>query len=349
MILRRTRSRRQTSVARRLQAAPAPAFMPAAGIVRRLPRLIAIQRQGALLRPSPLSELVEGEVCSLNLMNGCPLQCPLCYARVYPNYPGDNVVYWYPGTAERLHNELAQRSRMPRAVHLCSSTDPFPPYLEIQREVADVIEVLAKFNVEAWFQSRGNIRPFLMDALEKYRERVRVTVALNTVDNRLRRTLEPLAAPPAQRLRQLRRLRDCGVAVQASIDPLIPTVTDSRTNLEPLLDQLAEAGVAHVSAAYLFLRRGMDEILECEFGPLDLADQILDAYRNGPVLAMGGIAPARHLPRIYRQRGYALLAALASKRGITISVCGLTNPDFRPARPPPALRREPTYRQLELL
>src|SRR5262249_55685341 len=170
------RSRRQTSVARRLQAAPAPAFVTATDIVHHLPRLIAVQRQGALLRPSPLSELIDGEVCSLNLMSGCPLQCPLCYARVYPNYPGDNVVYWYPGTAELLHHELTPRSRMPRAVHLCPSTEPFPPYLEVHREVADVIEVLAKFKVGVWLQTRGYIRPFLVDALEKYRERVRITL-----------------------------------------------------------------------------------------------------------------------------------------------------------------------------
>jgi hypothetical protein len=221
--------------------------------------------------------------------------------------------------------------------------------LAVQQEVGRVLEVLAEFKVGAWFQTRGYIRPFLVETLAKHRTRVRVTFAVNTTDNRLRRVLEPLAAPTAQRLRQLRYLRDCGVATQVSIEPLIPLLTDTRGNLEPLLDQLADAGVVHISAAYLFLRRGMDEILESELGPLGFGDALRDAYCHGPVLAMGGIAPARHLPRGYRERGYALLASLASRRGITTSVCGLTNPDFKAPRTQPALRKAPVDRQLELL
>ena len=349
MILKRPRTKRQRSVARKHAPKSVPTLIAPITNNHRLPRLISVERRGGLLRPSPLSELVDSEVCSLNLMTGCPLQSPLCYARVYPNYPGDDVVYWYEGTAERLHHELSQRSRMPHAVHVCPSTDPFPPYLAVQQEVGRVLEVLAEFKVGAWFQTRGYIRPFLVETLAKHRTRVRVTFAVNTTDNRLRRVLEPLAAPTAQRLRQLRYLRDCGVATQVSIEPLIPLLTDTRGNLEPLLDQLADAGVVHISAAYLFLRRGMDEILESELGPLGFGDALRDAYCHGPVLAMGGIAPARHLPRGYRERGYALLASLASRRGITTSVCGLTNPDFKAPRTQPALRKAPVDRQLELL
>lgn len=349
MIWKRTESRRQLSVARKYVSEPAPT--PAQWMLssRSLPRLITVQRSGGLLRPSPLAELVNSEVCGLNLMTGCPLQCPLCYSRVYPNYPGDNVVYFYEGAAKRLETELRHRSRMPRAVHLCPSTDPCPPHLPVQQEVARILDVLAGFHIEAWLQTRGHIRPFVMDALAKHSRFVRLTLALNTVNSQLRRVLEPLAAPPVQRLRQFHRLRDRGIATQVFIEPLIPKLTDARSNLEPLLDQLAEAGVVHVSAAYLFLRRGMREILESELGGLGLADGILNAYRNGPVLAMGGIAPAQHLPRSYRQRGYALLAALASQRGINMSVCGLTNPDFSPPRTAQGQRKAPTERQLELL
>jgi hypothetical protein len=139
------------------------------------------------------------------------------------------------------------------------------------------------------------------------------------------------------------------VTTQVAIEPLMPGLTDTRTNLEPLLDELARAGVTHVSAGYMFLRHGMREILQRELKPHGCAQPILDAYQGGPVMAMGSLAPAQHLPRHYRQSGYALLMSLASQRNITVSVSSLTNPDFKAPRLSGNPRKQPQFRQLELL
>jgi DNA repair photolyase len=311
--------------------------------------LIPLIRRGTVLRPSALSDELDGDVFTLNLMVGCPLLCTFYQARAFPNYPGDDVVYFYEQTAERLRRELTARKRLPRAVHLCPITDPFPPYLAIQEEVCRVIEVLAEFHIEAWLMTRGYIRPLAVETLVKRRSLVRSGIAITTADNRLRRILEPFAAPPAMRLKLLKKLREFGVATQVALDPLMPGLTDTRANLEPLLDELARAGVTHVTAGYMFLRRGMREILERELKPYGWAQPLLRAYEGGPVMPMGALAPAQHLPRHYRQGGYALLMALAAQRNITVSVSGLTNPDFKRPRPVSAPRKTPQFRQLELL
>ena len=67
----------------------------------------------------------------------------------------------------------------------------------------------------------------------------------------------------------------------------------------------------------------------------------MESYAGGPVLPMGMIAPAQHLPRRERQRGYALLMALAANRGIAVSVSALSNPDFATG----AARRHPIVKQ----
>ncbi len=69
---------------------------------------------------------------------------------------------------------------------------------------------------------------------------------------------------------------------------------------------------------------------------------VRDAFAGGPLLTAAGLGAARFLPRPRRQRGYGLLMSLASTYGITVSVCGLTNPDFGAPRPPvaPAKRRD---------
>jgi DNA repair photolyase len=112
-----------------------------------------------------------------------------------------------------------------------------------------------------------------------------------------------------------------------AVDPLLPDLTDTRANLEPLLDALAESGVKKLTAGYAFLRHGIRANLEHEL-PEELSSALLAEYEGGPVLPMASLAPARHLPRRERDRGYARLLTLAAQRGIQMSVSALSNPDF---------------------
>jgi DNA repair photolyase len=291
-----------------------------------LPRVEIISRKGPVLHASPLGE--QGEVLGLNLTRGCVHRCAFCSARAYPTYPGDGVVYLFADTAQRLEAELSRRSHRPRAVHVCPATDPFPPLPEIQAEATRVVEVLAAQGVEAWLMTRGSIRPAALGVLAACRERVRVTVGLTTLDRALQRSLEPLAAPPRLRLRQIARLRDLGIAVQVALDPLVPGLTDTRANMAPLFEALAALGIRQVTASYMFLRPGIRDNLVSALEPLGWADPVLEEFEGGPVLAAGTIAPARYLPKIRRQRGYAALMALAAGYGLAVRVCGTTNPDF---------------------
>jgi DNA repair photolyase len=241
-------------------------------------------------------------------------------------------VYLYENTAEKLAAELRSRRPLPRAVFLSPSTDPFPPYSQIQQETVRAVEVLHRFGVEAWLMTRGIIRPFALRCLEPFHDRLRIIVGLTTTDRSLQRTLEPLAAPPRLRLRQIARLRAMGCRVQAAVEPLLPGLTDTRANLGPLLEALAAAGVTHVTAAYMFLRPGIRDNLERILEPHGCDETVLDAFERGPVLKTEYLKAARYLPKQRRQRGYATLMSLAANLGITVSVSGVTNPDFERSR-----------------
>jgi len=290
-----------------------------------LPPLVVTERQGPALRPNPLSQIVRGEVLGLNLSAHCGQECVFCFARAYPGQQAHDAFALYADTAKQIRTELSQRRRMPRAVYLCPSTDPFPPFVAAQVEACRAVQALAEFGVEPWIMTRGFIRPFALDVLERLGDMIRVTIPMTTLDNRLRRALEPLTAPPRLRLKQLRHLRELGIRTEAALEPLLPGLTDTRANLEPLLAALADAGVRHVTAGYLFLRHGIRENLLREYAG---ARGVIDAYETGPVLPMGTLAPAQHLPQRERQRGYGLLMTLAASRGIRVSISALSNPDF---------------------
>jgi DNA repair photolyase len=297
---------------------------------QRLPRLELHERRDSVLHPSPFAD--HPDVLALNLGSGCAHRCGFCSVRAHTNYRGDSVVTLAVNTADLLDRELRLRAQKPRAVYVCPSGDPFAPWATYQRETLRVVGVLARHGVEAWLMTRGVLRPATLDGLAQYRHVARVTVALTTLDRNLQRVLEPLTAPPALRLRQLRQLRALGVPVSVTLAPLLPGVTDRRDNLTRVLAALADLGVRHVTAGYAFLRPRIAENLRQTLEPIGLDATVLDEYDDGPVLHGGGIAAAQYLPRARRQRGYAALVALASRHGMTVGVDGLTNPDF-PAPP----------------
>jgi DNA repair photolyase len=190
------------------------------------------------------------------------------------------------------------------------------------------VEVLARHRVAAWLMTRGALLPETLG----HAATARVTVALTTLDRRLQRVLEPLAAAPRERVRQIAELRRRGVRVQVEVGPLLPGLTDTRDNLIALLEALAAVGVRHITASYAFLRPGIADNLAAALEANGLDGTLLEAYARGPLLEANGLSLARYLPKARRQRGYAALMALAADHGITVSVCGTTNPDFAPAR-----------------
>lgn len=297
---------------------------------RMLPRVERIPRTGSVLHQSPLAGAAD--VLSLNLTRGCAHRCAFCSVRVAPGYPAGNVVQLYDTTADRLAEELQRRKSLPRAVYICPSTDPFPPVLAVQEEAIRVVEVLAAHGIESWLMTRGFIRPFAMEVLARHRDLVKVTVGITTLQRKLQQKLEPLAAPPSLRVRQLGHLRQLGITTQVALEPLLPGITDSRFNLAPVFDALLDQGVRHVSTGYLFLRQGIAEQLVEGLQDQDQVEVMLDAFTGGPILTSGPIAAARYLPRARRQRGYATLMSLAAERGMTVSVSATTNPDFASPR-----------------
>jgi DNA repair photolyase len=295
-------------------------------VLRSLPRIEWRRRQGPLLGSCQLAG--DGAILSLNLTAGTRRRLHfLSLAEA-----AESVVPLYTDTAARLAAELAVRGRKARAVLVSPFADPFAPLAEIQAETGRVIETLAGQGIEAWIMTRGYVRPFALQMLTACRPFVRVTIGLTTLDRPLQRLLEPLAASPRVRLRQIAQLRQLGIPIRVMVGPLLPGLTDTRTNLVELLEALAPVGVQHVTAGYLFLQPGSAERLASTLEVHGL-DGVLEAFQDGTNLRGG-----RYLAKTRRQRGYAALMALASRWGITVGVCNLANPDFRPV-PQAASRR----------
>jgi DNA repair photolyase len=79
---------------------------------------------------------------------------------------------------------------------------------------------------------------------------VSVMVSVTTLDDELKRRLEPRAAAPARRLATARRLTGAGIPTGVLIAPVIPALNDHE--IEAILAAAVEAGAE--SAAWILLR-----------------------------------------------------------------------------------------------
>lgn len=196
---------------------------------------------------------------SINPYKGCSHGCIYCFARPTHEYLDlsagldfETEIYYKPDAAERLEAELRAPDYRCTPITLGANTDPYQPDEKHLRVTRSLLEVASRFNQPVSIVTKGALVCRDLDLLADMARRhlVSVFVSLTSLDNAVKRSLEPRAASPAQRLRTMAALHGAGIPVGVLIAPVIPMITDAE--LEALVARAADAGA--VSAGYILLR-----------------------------------------------------------------------------------------------
>lgn len=226
---------------------------------------------------------------SLNPYRGCEHGCIYCYARpshAYWDYsPGldfETRLIARSGLLEQLEIELCKPGYVCRPINLSGNTDCYQP-LEAERGTTRrILEVLLACGhpVTIVTKSALILRDRDLLAALAARRLVQVFISLTTLDDELKRRLEPRTASPRARLRVIRELSAAGVPVGVLTSPMIPGLNDHE--LEALLAAGREAGAD--TAAWMLLR------LPLEVAPLfrdwlaehypERADKVMNRVRD---------------------------------------------------------------------
>ncbi|MEE4299701.1 MAG: PA0069 family radical SAM protein [Pseudomonadales bacterium] len=196
---------------------------------------------------------------SINPYRGCEHGCIYCYARPAHAYvdlsPGLDFEtrILFKADAERLlTQELAKPGYRCRPIAFGTNTDPYQPLERRLRVTRRLLELLSAHDHPVTITTRGAA---ILDDLELLadmarRDLVSVGVSLTTLDDDLKRILEPRTPSGTARLRTIRALREAGVPVGVMTAPIIPAINDAE--LESLLEAAAEAGAER--ANWILLR-----------------------------------------------------------------------------------------------
>ena len=196
---------------------------------------------------------------SINPYRGCSHGCVYCFARPTHSYLGlspgldfETKLFYKADAAKLLEAELSKRNYKPKTFALGINTDGYQP-LEKRLEVTrSLLAVLAKCRHPVTIVTKSALIVRDIDLLaDLARDRlVSVSVSITSLDNDIKRTLEPRTASPEARLRVIRQLTDAGIPVSVLIAPVIPAITDHE--MENILAAAHEAGA--IGAGYVLLR-----------------------------------------------------------------------------------------------
>ncbi len=196
---------------------------------------------------------------TLNPYKGCEHGCVYCYARpghAYLGYsPGldfETELFTKPNAAEVLRRELARPGYRPAPIVIGGDTDPYQPIEREHRTTRALLDVLWEARHPASIVTKSDR---VLDDLERLAAMARhglmnVAVSVTTLDVPLARDMEPRASAPKRRLAAMSALHKAGIPVRVMAAPMIPGLNDHE--LEPILDQAAQAGAC--GAGYVLLR-----------------------------------------------------------------------------------------------
>ena len=139
-----------------------------------------------------------------------------------------------------------------------TATDPYQPIEGKYRLTRRCLEVFCQKRNPIGLVTKGTLIVRDQDLLVELSKRAGCTIcfSITTLDEDLRRRLEPGTPPASKRLQAMERLVLGGVNAGVLLAPIMPGITDSATNLTEVVRGAAEHGARFLTGNALYLKEG---------------------------------------------------------------------------------------------
>ncbi len=200
-----------------------------------------------------------GHCYSMNPFQGCEHGCIYCYARNTHQYYGysagldfERKIIVKQNAPEVLERQLQKPGWEPLPLMLAGNTDCYQPVerkVEITRRL---LQVLAKYRHPVSLITKNRLILRDLDLLKDLAQDglVRVSLSITTLNEELRRKLEPRTAAYQQRLKVVSTLSEAGIPVNVMVAPIIPALNSHE--IPALIKAAADHGA--VNAGYTLVR-----------------------------------------------------------------------------------------------
>ncbi len=246
---------------------------------------------------------------SVDPYTGCEHRCIYCYISSY--IPEPWRVREKRDFLRKFERDLKKAKRMP--VSMSNSSDPYPKVEREKRITRGALELLRRYDFPVLILTKSDLVARDRDILSSMPSVVSITIT--TLDENLAKKLEPFAPPPDRRLKAIESLKEKGVKVAVRIDPLIPGINDSPSDLRDLVKELSSLEVNQIISS-TYKAKG-DNFKRVAGVFKDKAEYLREIYYEKNELVRG----IRYAPRELRFKMLKSLRDIADEFSIPFSVC----------------------------
>lgn len=182
-----------------------------------------------------------------------------CYARPSHSYLGlspgldfETKLFYKADAAKVLEKELRAPKYRCSPIMLGANTDPYQPLEKTHQVTRSILEVLARCRHPVTITTKSSLVARDADLLADLArdDLTQVMFSIPTLNDDIKRLLEPRASSAAAKLRAMRVLADAGIPVGVLVAPIIPVITEHE--IEAILEAAKAAGAS--AAGYTMLR-----------------------------------------------------------------------------------------------
>jgi DNA repair photolyase len=276
---------------------------------------------------------------TVNPYRGCTHSCHYCFARAFHTYLDLNVgedfaskIVVKTNVVEVLRRELTSRRWTGEPVAMGTATDPYQHCEGRYRLTRGVVETFADLGNPLSMLTKSTMIVRDLDVFRRLAERADVSVSMSvgTLDEAVRRVVEPGTPPGRKRLEILARFADAGIRTGVLVAPVLPGLTDDEEHLDETVAACAAAGVAFASPIALHVRASIRDYV---------LPWVERTYPHLAPLYRELYAGRAYAPKAYQEELAARFARVRERHGLT----------GQGARATRAIPRRPRDEQLALL
>ncbi len=196
----------------------------------------------------------------LNVYRGCSHHCQYCYALYSHNYLnmgdffGDILIK--ENIVETLEVQLKKKSWKREVINLGGVTDSYQSIEKKTKLLPEVLKLLIKYRTPVSLSTKSDLllrdKELFLDLAEVAGASVGISVS--SLDEELRKKIEPGSSPTKNRFEVLRAFKRTKVRTGVLAMPILPYLTDNKDNLESIFNSAQEVGASFIITGLLNLR-----------------------------------------------------------------------------------------------
>ena len=213
------------------------------------------------------------EGLTINPYQGCHHRCGYCYATYDWSPEFFNHIYAKINAADLLYEQIRKRKiRVSHPVMISSATDAYQPAELKYSLTRQCVQVLQKFEIPYYIFTKSKIIERDLELHKRYSDKCFIVWSITTCNEEVKRIIEPGTPTFDSLFNVIEKFTKSEIQCVVNIDPILPLITDSKSDLEKILDTAVTSGVKFISGAILRLRSDIWERLKSMLDLLKMPD-----------------------------------------------------------------------------